>query len=75
MPGVVRYVIDLPPDVSGRGTELAYDGFAEVWFESLEAMRASAGAPETRAVLEDEPNLFDLTTVFRVTVEEQVIVE
>ena len=74
VPGIVRYVVNLAPDLSGRGREMAYDGFAEAWFESLDDMRAAADSPETRIVLDDEKNLFDLSTRFTVVVEEHVIV-
>ena len=73
VPGIKRYVINLAPDLSGSGREQAYDGFAEVWFESEAAMRESARSPEIRAVLDDEPNLFDLATRFSVIVREHVI--
>ena len=73
VPGMVRYVVNLAPDLSGSGKEMQYDGFAEVWFEDADAMRASARSPHLRAVLEDEPNLFDITTRFSVIVEEHVM--
>lgn len=75
VPGIARYVINLAPDLSGSGRELPYDGFAEVWFESEDAMRRSGRSAELRTVLEDEQNLFDLTTRFSVIVEEHVMVE
>lgn len=75
VPGIKRYVINLAPDLSGTGREMAYDGFAEVWFESEEAMRASGRSPEIREVLADEPNLFDISTRFTVIVQEHVMVE
>jgi uncharacterized protein (TIGR02118 family) len=75
VPGIKRYVISLAPDLSGGGRELPFDGFAEVWFESMDAMRRSARAPETRVVLDDEQNLFDLSTRFSVIVQEHVMVE
>jgi uncharacterized protein (TIGR02118 family) len=75
VPGIERYVINLAPDLSGSGREQAYDGFAEVWFESEQAMRESARSPEIRAVLDDEPNLFDLSTRFSVIVREHVMVK
>src|SRR3954452_11448586 len=68
VPGIVRYVVNLAPDVSGRGHELPYDGFAEAWFDSLDAMRAAAASPEIKVVLDDEQNLFDLSTRFSVVV-------
>jgi len=75
VPGIKRYVINLAPDLSGTGREMAYDGFAEVWFESEEAMRSSARSPEIKDVLADEPNLFDISTRFSVIVQEHVMVE
>jgi len=75
VPGIRRYVINLAPDLSGSGREQAYDGFAEVWFESEAAMRESARSPEIRVVLDDEPNLFDLATRFSVIVREHVMLD
>ena len=75
VPGVARYVVNLAPDLSGSGREMPYDGFAEVWFDRLEDLRAAAASPEQQVVLEDEQNLFDLSTRFAVIVEEHVIVE
>lgn len=75
VPGIKRYVINLAPDLSGSGRALPYDGFAEVWFESEEAMRLSGRSPELQVVLDDEKNLFDLSTRFSVIVQEHVIVE
>jgi len=48
VPGVSRYVINLALDLTGRGRELSYDGFAEVWFESEEAMRLSGPGSHLR---------------------------
>ena len=73
VPGIRRYVINLAPDLSGSGREQRYDGFAEVWFESEEAMRAGARSPEIRVVLDDEPNLFDIETRWSVIVQEHVV--
>lgn len=73
VPGIKRYVINLAPDLSGTGREMAYDGFAEVWFESDEAMRSSARSAEIKVVLADEQNLFDISTRFSVIVEENVM--
>ncbi|MGE3073372.1 MAG: EthD domain-containing protein [Dehalococcoidia bacterium] len=75
VPGVARYVINIAPDLSGSGREMAYDGFAEAWFANAEDMRASGRSPEIREVLADEPNLFDLSTRFSLIVEENVIIE
>ena len=74
VPGIARYVINLAPDLANSGAELPYDGFAEVWFASEEAMRASASSPEVKVVLDDEQNLFDLATRFTVIVTEHVMI-
>jgi uncharacterized protein (TIGR02118 family) len=74
VPGIARYVINLAPDLSGSGREMPYDGFAEAWFDTEEAMKASARSPELKLVLEDEPNLFDLSTRFSVIVQEHPII-
>jgi uncharacterized protein (TIGR02118 family) len=74
-PGIRRYVINLAPDIGGSGREQSYDGFAEVWFDSLDDMRASGRSPEAAAVLEDEQNLFDTSTRFAVVVQEHVMLE
>jgi uncharacterized protein (TIGR02118 family) len=75
VPGIVRYVINLAPDLSGSEREMPYDGFAEVWFDSIDSMRAASRSPELGAVLDDEKNLFDLSTRFTIVVEEHVMVE
>ena len=74
VPGIQRYVINLAPDLSGSGREMAYDGFAEAWFANEEDMRMSNRSPQLKLVLEDEQNLFDLSTRFSVIVQEHVII-
>jgi uncharacterized protein (TIGR02118 family) len=74
VPGIVRYVINLAPDLAGTEPDLPYDGIAEVWFANEEDMRASARSPEVAAVLDDEKNLFDLATRFTVVVKEHVMI-
>jgi uncharacterized protein (TIGR02118 family) len=74
IPGMRRYVINLAPDLSGSGAEQRYDGLAEVWFDNEADLRASADHPQTKVVLEDEKNLFDLSTRFTVVVHEHVMI-
>ena len=74
VPGIARYVINLAPDIGNSGDEQPYDGFAEVWFASEEDMRKSAQSPEVKVVLDDEKNLFDLSTRFTVIVTEHVMI-
>lgn len=66
-----RYVQlhSLPPDVSeglraSRGGPEPYDGVAELWFDSLEAMAQNGRRPEAQAagrlLLDDERRFIDL---------------
>lgn len=66
-----RYVQlhSLPPDASAairasREAPPEYDGVAELWFDSLEAIAANAANPEAQAagrlLLEDERKFIDL---------------
>jgi len=52
---VRRYVqCHVRPSAYREGRTPRYDGVAEVWFDSIEAMRASQRAPEYPAVHDDE---------------------
>ena len=48
----------------GRGAPEEYDGVAELWFDSIDALVAAGGTPEGRAagkrLLEDERRFIDL---------------
>lgn len=74
LPGLRRYVINLTADIGSSARELPYDGFAEVWFDDLAALRAATSSPQYQVVLADEPNLFDTGTMFRVVVDEHHLV-
>ena len=49
---------------TGRGAPEEYDGVAELWFDSVDALVAAGGTPEGRAagkrLLEDERRFIDL---------------
>ncbi len=62
IPQIRRYV-QSPARPGGyrNGKQPLYDGVAEVWFESTEAMRESARTPAYRAVRDDEPNFIDVS--------------
>lgn len=72
--GIRRHVINLTASIGGSARELPYDGFAEVWFDDLEAIRRAASSPAYQLILADEPNLFDPPTLFRVEVDEHCLV-
>ncbi len=58
-----------------RHREPVYDGVAEAWFDTIEALRELTEAPEFSAVRNDEPNFIDLDTLGSIVTEEHVIVD
>lgn len=75
IPGLKRYVQchTAPESYAGRAAP-GFDGAAELWFDSLDAMRAAMGTPEVQAALEDEKNFIDHSRVSSfVTVEKPVV--
>ena len=69
IPGLRGYVENHAlPDLEGR--EPPYDGFGELYFDSLEAMQEGLGSPEGEATLADIPNFCDAGRLVRVFVEE-----
>jgi uncharacterized protein (TIGR02118 family) len=70
LPGLRRLVLNdvLPgPD----GAPVPFDGIAEDWFDSPEAMQAAFASPEGQAVAVDAANFLDLTRLQMVLVNEQ----
>ena len=69
IPGLVRYVQnhvldgEAPAAASREAAvtddAMAYDGIAEVWFEDMDAVRATVGIPELDAVAADEKHFID----------------
>ena len=64
---VQHHTLDHPINAAiqqGRGTPEAFDGIAELWFDSVESMQAPAGTPEGKAAMrelnEDESRLIDM---------------
>jgi uncharacterized protein (TIGR02118 family) len=72
LPGLRRYVQCHTIPSGYRNGEPAYDGVAEVWFHSTDAMREGAQTAEYRAVRADEPNFIDLAKIDFVITEERV---
>ncbi len=61
VPAVTRYVQShVRLSAYGAGRSPRYDGVAEMWFDNLDAMRASGETPEYRAVRADEPNFLSV---------------
>jgi uncharacterized protein (TIGR02118 family) len=75
IPGVRRYVqCHVVPETYAGRTAPAFDGAAELWWDSLEAMRAATGTPEVQAALDDEKNFIDHTRVASFITVENVVV-
>lgn len=72
LPGLRRYVQchTIRPGYS-KG-EPIYDGVAEVWCDSTDAMREMANTAEYRAVRADEPNFIDLSKMDFIITDERV---
>ena len=60
--------------VDPRGKEPPYDGFGELYFDSVEVMQAGLGSPQGEATLADIPNFCDIEKLVRVFVEEVRVV-
>ncbi len=74
VPGARRYVQSHPLMSSYKnGRTPLWDGVAEVWFESEEAMRANADTPQYKAVLADEPNFLAEDAKFIITNERVIL--
>ena len=72
LPGL-RHYVQCHTILSGyRNGEPAFDGVAEVWFDSTDAMREGAKTAEYRAVRADEPNFIDLAKIDFIITEERV---
>lgn len=71
--GVRRYVQSHTLPAAYDKGEPAYDGIAEVWFESTAAMHALRGTPEMAAVQADEARFIDRATMGMLITEEHVV--
>jgi uncharacterized protein (TIGR02118 family) len=73
LPGLRRYVQSHTLLGGYRKGTPAFDGFAEVWFDDTEALRALAGTAASQAVVEDEARFIDRATMGTIITEEHVI--
>ena len=71
LPGLRRYSVNLID--REQFPESSYDGFSELWFDSLEAFHAAFASPEGQEVTRDIPKFIGQLT--RVVVDEHAIVE
>ena len=82
--GAVRYVQShtISPELNAflrqsRGSVEPYEGITEVWWESLEALQAGLGAPESleaqQRLIEDESKFIDFARSCVFMTEEHVL--
>ncbi len=72
LPGLRKYIQNhaiAAPD----GTPPAYDGFAELWFDDLEALGQAMASPEGQAVVADTENFIDLERMLTFGVDEVAV--
>jgi uncharacterized protein (TIGR02118 family) len=69
IPGLMGYVQNHALE-DLEGNELPYDGFGELYFDSVEAMQAGLASSEGEATLPDIPNFCDTERLVRDFVEE-----
>ena len=62
IPGLKKYVQYHVTSEVTYNTEAPIDGIAELWFESIDTQKSAYSTPQYRAVVEDEPNLFETST-------------
>ena len=72
IPGLRRLVQSHRLTVPGDKTP-DYDGVAELWFDSIEALLAARATPEWKASTEDEAHFIDHNKVAYFVAEEQVV--
>jgi len=73
LPGIRRYVQNHVLPSAYRKGEPAFDGVAESWFDDTRALKALASTPQYAAVLADEPQFIDATTMGSIITDEHVI--
>ena len=60
LPGLAKYIQYHVESERLDKVDDPIDGIAELWFESAEAQKISYRSPEYQAVVDDEPNLFNM---------------
>lgn len=73
LPGVKRYVQCRPIDIPDATPP--FDGIAEVWYEDLDALRATVDSPACQELLADEENFMGAKTedlIFMIVEEDEI---
>jgi len=75
LPGIRRYVQSHTRLAGYRQAEPAWDGIAEVWSESTDALRAMTGSPAWARVQADEARFLDRARTGFIVTEEHVVLD
>ena len=75
LPGVRRYVQSHTLPAEYATGEPIYDGIAEVWADSTDALRAMTRSADHAAVQEDEARFIDRATMGAIITEDHTVVE
>lgn len=62
IPGLIKYIQYHVESERLDDVDDPIDGIAELWFESEEAQKEAYQSPEYQAVVDDEPNLFNMNS-------------
>ena len=73
LPHLTRYVQNHVLPASYAQVEPAFDGIAEVWFESIDVMRDNAEHPALARIRADEANFIDPASMGSIIAEERVV--
>ncbi|MGA8866258.1 MAG: EthD domain-containing protein [Candidatus Sulfotelmatobacter sp.] len=75
IPGLRRLVQSHRVSIPGDKYSPPYDGVAELWFDTIEALLAARQSPEWKASSDDEENFIDRSKVAYFVTQEHVIVD
>ena len=74
IPGLIKYIQYHVKSEQLDEIDDPIDGIAELWFKSEETQKEAYQSPEYQAVVEDEPNLFNMNSHYVHPVTTQKIV-
>jgi uncharacterized protein (TIGR02118 family) len=72
VPELRRYLQSHTLDSGYRHHEPIYDGIAELWYESTDAMRRIADTPASRAAADDDAKFIDMSSFAFILAEERI---
>ncbi|MGH7933109.1 MAG: EthD family reductase [Candidatus Binataceae bacterium] len=74
LPGLRRYIQSHLIDDAYLYAEPRYDGVAQLWFDSLDAMRAAFASPQGQELAADGPKFTDLSMLKNFAAQEHIVV-